>query len=362
LALGESATCTVTNDDIEAEITLEKTSSATMITPGAQVPYAFTVTNVSEATANNVVVTDPLPEGLTFVSSPDGCTAANPPNISCTIGTLAPGEVATRNIVTLAANPFPSASVDADGLVPNTASVSAPDTNCPPAGRAIRSTPEAVGLLQATEEDCESTHPLPVLPTVAITKTSVSASFSPGGLVPYVITVTNTGPVVARNVVVTDDLPAGLSFVSSVPTCTASGQLVTCPLGDLERGVTTNIDLVTRAADPFPIESLVNGEIVNVALVAGTGTNCDNGTSDPVCTDSWPVRANGAIVGGAEEENQSDSLPFTGAAILWLLVTAAGAIAAGVLLLCGPRIPAGRRRAWFVRMKNELRSRLDPTS
>ena len=210
LALGESATCTVTNDDIEAEITLEKTSSATMITPGSQVPYTFTVTNVSDATAQNVIVTDPLPEGLTFVSSPDGCTAADPRTVTCTIGTLAPGAVATRNIVTLAANPFPSASVDADGLVPNTASVTAPDTNCPPAGRAIRTTPEAVGVLQATEEDCESTHPLPVLPTVAITKTSVSASFSPGGLVPYVITVTNTGPVVARNVVVTDDLPVGL--------------------------------------------------------------------------------------------------------------------------------------------------------
>ena len=304
LALGESATCTVTNDDIEAEITLEKTSSATMITPGSQVPYAFTVTNVSEATANNVVVTDPLPEGLTFVSSPDGCTAADPQIVTCNIGTLAPGEVATRNIVTLAANPFPSASVDPDGLVPNTASVTAPDTNCPPAGRAIRTTPAAFGPLQATEADCESTHPLPVLPTVAITKTSVSTSFSPGGLVPYVITVTNTGPVVARNVVVTDDLPVGLSYVSSVPACTASGQLVTCPLGDLGPGVTVTIDLVTRAADPFPIESLVNGEIVNVAIVGGTGTNCDNGSTDPVCTDSWPVRFDGAVV-GAEAETRA---------------------------------------------------------
>ncbi len=62
LALGESATCTITNDDIEAEITLGKTSSATMITPGSQVPYTFTVTNVSQATAANVIVTDPLPE------------------------------------------------------------------------------------------------------------------------------------------------------------------------------------------------------------------------------------------------------------------------------------------------------------
>ncbi|MGH8976439.1 MAG: hypothetical protein ACRDV7_00080 [Acidimicrobiia bacterium] len=360
LALGESATCSVTNDDIEAEITLEKTSSATMITPGSQVPYAFTVTNVSQATAENVVVTDPLPEGLTFVSSPGGCTAADPQNVTCNIGSLAPGEVATRNVVTLAANPFPSASVDPAGLVPNTATVTAPETNCPPAGRAIRTTPAAFGPLQATEEDCESTHPLPVLPTIAITKTSVSTSLSPGGLVPYVITVTNTGPVVARNVVVTDDLPIGLSFVSSAPACTASGQLVTCPLGDLERGATANIDLVTRAADPFPTESLVNGEIVNVAIVSGTDTNCSNGSSDPVCTDNWALRPDDPAIAASAEE--SDSLPFTGAAILWLLATALCAIAAGVLLLCVPRIPAAGRRARFARMMDALRSRLDPTS
>ena len=287
---------------------------------------------------------------MTFVSSPDGCTAANPPNVTCNIGTLAPGQVATRNIVTVAANPFPSASVDPDGMVPNTASVTAPDTNCPPAGRAIETTPAAAGPLQATAQDCESTQSLPVLPTVAITKTSVSTSFSPGGLVPYVITVTNTGPVVARNVVVTDNLPIGLSFVSSVPACTASGQLVTCPVGDLEPGATASIDLVTRAADPFPIESLVNGEIVNVAVVAGIASNCDDGSSDPTCTDSWPVRFDGVIVGAEQEnqtQNQNQDLPFTGAAILWLLVAAAGAIAAGVMLLS---VPGGRRRAWFARV------------
>ena len=308
-------------------------------------------------------MTDPLPAGLTFVSSPDGCTAANPTIVTCNIATLAPGAVATRNIVTLAANPFPSASVDPDGMVPNTASVTAPDTNCPPAGRAIETTP-ATGPLQATAQDCASTLPLPVLPTVAITKTSVSTSVSPGGLVPYVITVTNTGPVVAPSVVVTDDLPAGLSYVSSVPACTASGQLVTCPVGDVGPGVTVTIDLVTRAADPFPIESLVNGEIVNVAVVAGIASNCDDGSSDPTCTDSWPVRFDGVIVGAEQEnqtqnQNQNQDLPFTGAAILWLLVAAVGAIAAGVMLLS---VPGGRRRAWFARVKDELRSRLDPTS
>ena len=267
-------------------------------------PYTFTVTNVSEATANNVVVTDPLPEGLTFVSSPDGCTAANPPNVTCTIGTLAPGAVATRNIVTLAANPFPSALRRCRRPGAQHRDVPAPDTNCPLAGRAIPTTPEAPAPCRPPKRI--ASHP----PAAGVANGRDHedlgiGSVSPGGLVPYVITVTNTGPVVAPSVVVTDDLPMGLSYVSSVPPCTASGQLVTCPVGDVGPGATVNIDLVTRAADPFPIESLVNGEIVNVAVVAGTGTNCGNGSSDPVCTDSWPVRPDGAIIAGAAEERRA---------------------------------------------------------
>ena len=89
----------------------------------------------------------------------------------------------------------------------------------------------------------------------------------PGTQVPYTITVTNTGPVVAPAVVVTDTLPAGLSYVSSVPACTATGQVVTCPLGDLAAGTSATIDLVTLAQGPLPV---VGGQVVNVAVVVGS--------------------------------------------------------------------------------------------
>ena len=327
-------------------IAIDKTSTATQIVPGSQVPYTLTVTNTGPIAATDVVVTDPLPVGLTFVSSVPPCTAAGQ-LVTCNLGTLDAGTDATIQLVTQAADPFPAESIDPDGTVPNTAMVTAPDTNCEPetamAGRMSR---VDVGRLlqQVNSDECEDDHPLPVSPTIAITKTSTATEFAPGGEVPYVITVRNTGPVVARNVVVTDDLPVGLTFVSSVPSCTAAGQMVTCPMGDLARGATATIDFVTRAADPFPTESLVNGEIVNVAVVSGTDSNCEDGSTDPVCTDDFALPPTPAAESGG-------NLPFTGSTLSALIQAGVVALLGGAMLMRGSRRRRMTRRTWRANLR-----------
>jgi uncharacterized repeat protein (TIGR01451 family) len=352
VALGENVTCTITNDDIGAEIKIVKTAGVTAITPGAEVPYTFTVTNVSLATAHSVIVRDQLPVGLTFVSSPDGCTANATQRITCNVGDLAPGASVDLHIVTLAANPFPQAGVDPSGQVPNTATVTAPDTECPPLGRVIPSATAAFVALQAGPEDCTSTDPLPLLPTIAIRKTSTATGVVPGATVPYDITVTNTGPVVARGVVVTDTLPLGLSFVSSTPACTATGQTLTCPLGDIAPLAAKTIRLVTLAADPFPTAGLVNGNVVNTATASSPDSNCPPGSTDPACTSDFPLPPGGGVGaenggpggatisnggtgangGASSTDSAGASLPFTGGEIILSLWIAAGAIALGWFL------------------------------
>jgi hypothetical protein len=54
-----------------------------------------------------VVVTDVLPAGLTFVSSPDGCTSADGVTVTCALGNVAAGGTVVVDIVTQAADPFP---------------------------------------------------------------------------------------------------------------------------------------------------------------------------------------------------------------------------------------------------------------
>ena len=230
---------------LQPQVTVAKSSSTTQIVPGADVVYAIEVANTGVVVAPAVTVTDTLPAGLTSASSPDGCTSADGVTVTSALGDLPVGAVVTVTVVASAADPFPAGDVDGEGMVPNTARVTSPDSNCPPGDAPVG-------------EACESTAGLPVLPTLTIAKSAGVDQVVPGGEVRYRIDVANTGPVVAPDVLLTDPLPVGLTFVSADnPSCTsADGRVVTCALGDLAPGATASVNLVTRAADPLPPEAL----------------------------------------------------------------------------------------------------------
>jgi uncharacterized repeat protein (TIGR01451 family) len=69
---------------------------------------------------------------------------------------------------------------------------------------------------------------------------------APGDVVSYRLVVHNSGPAAAAGVVVTDNLPAGTTYVSATPPCTHSGQAVTCSLGTVAAGPSVTIDVHVR--------------------------------------------------------------------------------------------------------------------
>jgi uncharacterized repeat protein (TIGR01451 family) len=76
---------------------------------------------------------------------------------------------------------------------------------------------------------------------LSLTKTDSPDPVAAGGALTYTIKVANAGPNAATGVVVTDDLPKGVSFVSAIPTqgscaVSANKRKVTCKLGTI--GVT----------------------------------------------------------------------------------------------------------------------------
>ena len=194
-----------------ADLKIEKLASVSQIEPGVEFTYTFKVTNNGPDNVTGVTVSDTLPAGLTYVDGAPGCSAAGQV-VTCTINFLAAGGFGQTGISVVASD-------SAANPLSNTATVSSnvhdPNTN-----------------------NNSSTISTPVIKEadVQIVKTVDNANPQAGDEITYTLTVKNNGPGKATGVVATDDLPAGVTFVSADAPCTESGGKVTCALGDLESG------------------------------------------------------------------------------------------------------------------------------
>lgn len=94
----------------------------------------------------------------------------------------------------------------------------------------------ALNLLPvSTEADLNLSQTAPLTVTVGQTFT-------------YTLTINNVGPATALSAILTDTLPAGVTFVSATTGCVEATGVVTCTLGDLTNGGTTVVEIVVTAA------------------------------------------------------------------------------------------------------------------
>lgn len=201
-------------DDAKAALKFPKNdleidkSAPAVVQSQAQFTYTMKVTNNGPDPATGVVINDPLPAGLTFVSSSD-CTSA----MVCSIGSLAVG--ASRTV---------TAEVKATYAV---------------AGTVVVNTAVVTGNeFETNLDNNKDTVKTKVLgePDVKITKTAMPANARPGDIVTYRLKAENVGTAIAENVVVTDTLPIGVSFVSADAPCVESAGNISCELGSMAPG------------------------------------------------------------------------------------------------------------------------------
>ncbi|MEU5159213.1 hypothetical protein AB0G74_06320 [Streptomyces sp. NPDC020875] len=205
-----SATTTVT---ALADVSVTKTALGTgPVTPGQTFDYRVTASNAGPSGTSAVTITDTLPAGLTFVSSPDGCTASGQTVTCPAAATMAAGGSQSWTFRVKLADTYTGDGTDLGNRATVTHAVADPNqanntsgTVTPPGG---------------------VTEPRADLRTVKQPVTSTPVS--PGQTFDYRVTVTNNGPSVAQGVRISDPLPAQLSFVSSPDGCTASGQDISC--------------------------------------------------------------------------------------------------------------------------------------
>jgi len=144
------------------------------------------------------------------------------------------------------------------------------DTNGTNSGIWKLSTTTGVGtLVGSSGQTLSDLGALPAFADLQMTKTS-SSGFQVGQNATYTLTVKNNGPQSASGtIVVTDNLPTGLSYVSGTGTawsCSAAGSAVTCTNpGPVASGVTLNTITLTVAVAAGAVPSVTNS-----ASVAGT--------------------------------------------------------------------------------------------
>ena len=252
----------------KADIAVTKVADPTGPKVGTQVTFTVTAQNLGPQDATQLVVTDLLPAGLTYVSSvPASGTTYDSGTGAWTIGGLAINHTVTLTI---------TARVVGSGTIDNTAAVS--------------------HLLQrdlVSSNDSSTAHlTVPLAADLALTKTVDVATPDTKTNVTYTITVTNHGPDSTSGVHVKDLLPAGLTWVADTPSVGSYNPAT----GDWNIGDMPNSDVVTLT---ITATVGVEGPIVNTAEVTASTRDDPNSSvnnHDPTENDQASVRINAAGV------------------------------------------------------------------
>ena len=190
--------------------------------------YTVAVTNSGDTTATNVTLTDDLPVGLTFVSSTPEAASSDGTTVTWSLGDIPPGE---------------SVSV--------TMMLSASDV-----GEQIN-TATALSVEGISGQDTALTSVIPG--SLQLAKSGPGETIS-GDNLTYEITVTNDGAGALTNIVLTDTLPEGLTYVSSSPEAAVGADgTISWLIESLDAEATATVSLVATTGDP--------GQVVNTAVV-----------------------------------------------------------------------------------------------
>lgn len=233
-----------TNETVDCTVAVNVENAATDLAvskdgpadyrPGENLTYLITV-NPGGLVATNVVLTDTLPAGLTYVSDNSGVTPTQ--NGQQLVWNL--GNLTSQRVVSLVAR----VGAGVTGTIVNTATASTGS----PDGNQDNNTDSASSTFRVLPASFDGS-----------TKTASATTVQVGTVFTYTLTITNSGEV-AGSYTLTDTIPAQLSIVSA-PGMTVNGQTLTAS-GTVSAGGQATYMIAVRA------ESV--GVVTNTATLAG---------------------------------------------------------------------------------------------
>lgn len=219
---------------------------STNVSAGTPITCTVYVDNHGPSDARSVVVDDTIRSNGTFDLAninPASCAPATAitggKEITCSLGTIQAASSTVQGRATLS---YTITNVnDAQNLT------------------TVASARSSVGSSSGTPDpntsNNQSTVPISVsaLADLSVTKTGPTTATAGTDIGPYTVTVANNGPSTATNVVLTDNVPAGVTIVSIVPNpgtigCTAgvpgdSTRPTTCAIGTLTSGGSASVNV-----------------------------------------------------------------------------------------------------------------------
>ncbi|HET6673062.1 MAG TPA: hypothetical protein VFG92_06770 [Agromyces sp.] len=277
--LADNLDTVVTDVTGSADLSITKTDSPDPVLAGNDLTYTIVVTNGGPSTANDVEVTDDLPDGTTFVEGVDGngttvCALVQPGTVVCDLDSMEPGASETI-YVTVTVDP----SLPPGTVLENTATV---DSSTPDPDPADNSVSESTAVDTAAD--------------LWLDKTATLRSGNPSPVIVYTLIVHNDtgcesdaqstptptcgsgGPSDAQDIVVTDDLPLTakkivVQFVSPQCVYDKTSHEVTCTADDLPAGATVQFVIEAQASGSV-------GTILNAASVASSTFDPDTANND----------------------------------------------------------------------------------
>jgi len=218
-----------------ADLAISKIVDQPYPAEGDTVTIDITLSNLGPSGAGDILVTDQLPAGLTYVSH-----RLTQGSYSLVTGVWDVGTLAMGNAVGLEI----SARVDEDtfgSTIVNTAGITGSSVTDPVVGN---NTDSAEIQVRASD--------------LGVSKTVDETAPLPGASVRFTVTVTNFGPHDADDIVVSDPLPAGLAYVGDTPDQgtydSGSGDW---QVGSLTTGATATL-LIDAMVTAEPGETIVN--------------------------------------------------------------------------------------------------------
>ena len=248
---GATASAEATTTVVRPALTITKIGPETALI-NEIFAYTITVSNTGTGVAENITVTDTLPEGTEHVGSlPAGTVAEDGSTVTWSIGSLDPDRLST---ITLTLRGTTA------GAKVNTASATADRVDTEPQSQVTTTV---------------------LVPDITVGKIGRTALFV-GNQATYTLTATNTGEAPLTNVTITDTFATGMSYVESSPegTIPEGGNTVTWVVGDLaideEATVTLTLQgdevgTMVNTASATATEGVSDEDELNVAILAATG-------------------------------------------------------------------------------------------